>query len=154
MSTLPQKLSVYFDGSCEPRNPGGVASYGWIVRGEDAIELKSGKGVVCEGAEATNNVAEYAAIGFALRWLADEHWRGHLKIFGDSQLVVKQITGEWACRKPHLQKLLARCQELLQTVAEKYEVSWIPREQNHDADLLSVHAYEEHTGKPYPQWRR
>ena len=156
MSDFPNELGLYFDGSCEPCNPGGVATYGWIAEHGGEV-LASGSGIVARGGPgSTNNVAEYSALGFGLRHLADRGWSGRLYIFGDSQLVVKQMGFVWACNKEHLQKLRARCLELLEKVCpgKSYTLTWIPREQNAAADALSRQAYEQGTGKKYPERKR
>jgi ribonuclease HI len=155
MNPFADKLTLKFDGSCEPRNPGGVATYGYVITAPDGSIVKETGGLVCKGAGATNNVAEYSALGFALRFLGDEQWLGSLDIFGDSQLVIKQLTGEWACNKEHLQRLRARCLELLDVVAKgKWTATWIPREQNKRADKHSQEAYERETGLTYPERRK
>ncbi len=154
-------ITIHFDGSCEP-NPGGVATYGWVVSfaGPGFAADVTGWGVAAEGAAATNNVAEYAALGHALKWL---HERGGafppgpiapgavLAVRGDSQLVVNQLTGVWACRNKNLGRYLVRCKELLFELAKEWRAEWVPREQNHRADALARDAYEQHTGKPYPE---
>lgn len=145
------ELVLHFDGSCEPRNPGGVATYGWVLSSGE-----SGFGVVADGgANATNNVAEWCALGFGLRWIIEHQpWPQLLLIRGDSQLVIRQLNHEWACRKPHLQVLRARCELLLSQMTVKWRAEWVPREQNGAADELSRKAYIDHTGKPYPERRR
>jgi ribonuclease HI len=61
-------VTVFFDGACEPVNPGGVASYGFIVL-QDEKEIYRESKIVAEGPEASNNVAEYNGLLNALRWL-------------------------------------------------------------------------------------
>lgn len=153
-------MRVFFDGACEPVNPGGVATCGWIIYGGDDEIVADDAEFVREGDGATNNVAEYHALGRALRWLVDNQQSldgiGQLKIFGDSQLVCKQVDGSWKCNKDHLLKLRDRCRELLAELRTKVEVEirWIPREENEAADSLSRTAYESHTGKSFPERRR
>ena len=148
---LADELTLHFDGACEPRNPGGVATYGWVLS-----TGHSGCGVVATGGPtSTNNLAEWSALGFGLRWIADQKLKPEkLLIFGDSQLVVRQLNHEWACNKEHLQKLRARCEELLKAIDRPWAAEWIPREKNEDADALSRKAYTDHTGKPFPERRR
>lgn len=147
---LGDNLLLLFDGLCEPRNPGGFACYGWLIKSGDAV-VASGHGLAARN--STNNFAEYAALGFGLRWLTDRQWSGKLKIMGDSKLVVEQITQRWNCNKEHLQKLRARCWELLAIVGE-WEITWHPREQNEEADALSRQAYVEETGQQPPERTR
>lgn len=148
-----QSYVIHFDGACEPRNPGGVATVGWVVH-SGGNRIGSGYREICRGDGATNNVAEWSALGSALRWLSDNRLGGGalIEIYGDSQLVIEQLNGTWACRKEHLKKLLTRCKSLLQEIAPTaWSAEWIPREQNTEADALSRKAYEEATGKSFPE---
>lgn len=161
IETKPLLVQVWFDGACEPRNPGGVATCGWIVEAEGRA-LEHGCSVVANGGpNATNNFAEWCALGLALRWLVDnppDSWGFDeprapitLEILGDSQLVVNQLVGSWKCNKPHLLALRDRCREHLQRVGLEWSARWIPREENERADALSRQAYIEKTGKPFPE---
>ncbi len=85
-------ITVYFDGLCYPKNPGGVAAYGYLVR-RDGELIHKGFGAVGEGKGMTNNVAEYEGLRAAAQWLQDEGIEEKLVIKGDSQLVIKQMTG-------------------------------------------------------------
>jgi ribonuclease HI len=150
---LPSALRLFFDGLCEP-NPGGVATYGWsLVEPETGKELAHGKGQVktTEGRSATNNVAEYYGVGHGLHYLKDQGWQGSLEILGDSQLVVKQLTGAWECHADGLRELLDRCRLRLTEVATDWTAAWVPREQNTRADELTQAAYREVTGHEVPE---
>lgn len=148
---------IYFDGSCEPTNPGGVATAGWFIEDDKSL-IAEGSEFICEGDGATNNVAEWCALGKSLRWCLDH--RGiftsncRLDLFGDSQLVVNQLTRKWACNKEHLQKLRERCDSILKELGFSWNAQWIPREQNERADNLSRQAYEKHTGRKFPERNR
>lgn len=148
--TLPDCLAIYFDGSAEPSNPGGWATYGWIIYAGET-EIQCGKGVAAPKGHknATNNYAEWCALGFALRWLHDQGWKGRLEIYGDSNLVVNQLTEEWKCNAPHLKLLRKRCWELLEGI--DYSTTWIPRERNARCDELAREAYVEASGETYPE---
>ena len=150
-----------FDGSTEPRNPGGYATGGWVLKINGGLGggfgwLEASDSLFfCRGKGATNNVAEWSALGYGLRWLLDNKPpMTSLIIRGDSQLVIYQLTGEWQCNAPHLIKLRDRCREILAQLAEQTGVAWtaewVPREQNEEADALSRAAYERETGKIYP----
>ena len=179
-----KRLLLYFDGSCEPKNPGGVACAAWLIVGDDPdkppLTLAQSYEVVADGGRlATNNFAEYCGLGLSLKFLCGLGWRGTLTVKGDSQLVVKQVTGEWGCNKdgksPHLQDCRARIYmrliELgLATAVDEngidipvdinytlFDIEWIPREQNELADKLSKQAYVERTGKQPPSrshWKK
>jgi ribonuclease HI len=126
---------IYFDGACGPVNPGGVATFGWRFIAPNGRTLASDHGEVCRGPGATNNVAEWHALLRALRFLADRGWRGRLQIYGDSRLVINQLTGRWKCHKGHLRRYRDACLNLLRRMG--WRASWIPREQNAKADMLS-----------------
>ena len=53
-------IVVYVDGLCEPMNPGGTATYGYLIRNEAGRVIARKSGVVGKGSEMSNNVAEYA----------------------------------------------------------------------------------------------
>lgn len=149
-------LTIYFDGACEPINPGGIATVGWCVLNELGSELAHGHSVVKRGDGATNNYAEWCALGFALRWLLEGHKDIHtnksLLIHGDSQLVCNQLTQTWDCHKESLRKLRDRCWKILgQLGLKEWYAEWIPRERNERADELSKLAYTELTGKQPPE---
>lgn len=143
-------LHLEFDGSCEPKNPGGVACIGWLFKSQDKI-LVQGHDVVADGGnKATNNFAEYCALGVPLRWLKDQGWQGTLSVTGDSQLIVKQVNEEWKCNKPHLQELRQRVWDLLEELkldASNFSLEWVPRDLNEAADALGRIAYEKHCKK-------
>lgn len=157
MRSISPVFRLWFDGSCEPKNPGGVATCGWLIRNPAGEVIASGKREVVRGPEATNNVAEYHALGLALRYMLDNHESfagAALRIHGDSRLVIEQINGKWNCNKPHLQRLRDRCLAILSELGlSSWEASWIPRAENGEADALSQQAYEEATGTAYPRRR-
>ena len=150
-------IQIEFDGLCEP-NPDGDASIGWVVR-VDGKEKHSGHKCIGEGAGMTNNYAEWCALGFALAYLHEYQpllVNGQeLRIVGDSQLVVKQLPGEYQTKAPKLQRLRGRCLDLLRLLAPtRWEAVWVPREQNDRADRLSRQAYRDETGQPCPERRK
>lgn len=113
------ELDIFVDGLVEPRNPGGVACSAWVAykTGDRTKSLVEEMIVVKDGGPlATNNYAEYCSLGFALKWLIGQEWRGKLHVYSDSQLMVNQVNGDWVCKSPHLQKLLARVIEHLESL--------------------------------------
>ena len=87
-------ITIYFDGLCRPRNPGGIATYGYVIY-KDGEKVKSGCGVVGSGAGMTNNVAEYSALKRAAEWVSRNGGDDEIVIKGDSQLVIHQMDGTW-----------------------------------------------------------
>lgn len=129
------RAHVYFDGACRG-NPG-PASIGYV--------LITGDGVVAEGSErigrATNNQAEYRALIRALEVAAD-HGFDDLHIRGDSQLIVKQVTGAWNANDPELKELRVRVRELLDRF-DSWKLEHVPREINERADQLANEALDD-----------
>jgi ribonuclease HI len=152
---LPDRLVVFFDGLCEP-NPYGWSTYGWCILDADTgAEIACDEGVAAREGEpnSTNNYAEYCALGFALRFLADRGWQGELEVRGDSQLVIRQVGGAWACNKEHLRKLRDRCRDMLARLGGGHTLVWVPREENTRCDGLSKEAYRRATGRACPERR-
>ncbi len=138
-------IELYFDGACEPINPGGTASYGWLIK-ENGKELKKGFGIAGKGDGMTNNVAEYFGLINGIETFIKLGKKEKLYIKGDSNLVVNMISGRWGWNKkktkwephkhmPHLKKLLDEALNLLNKI--DHEIIWVPREKNAEADLLS-----------------
>jgi ribonuclease HI len=128
-------LIANFDGSCNP-NPGGICTYGFVVW-RDQTRLHEGHGVASpRGPGATNNVAEYTGCIRALEWIRSQGTSEPVVIRGDSELVLKQLKGEYKVRSPLLAPLFWKARELASGVAS-LRFEWVPREQNADADRLA-----------------
>jgi len=132
-------ITVYFDGLCYPKNPGGVAAYGYVVYREGK-RIQRGFGAVGEGRGMTNNVAEYEALMTAARWLVDEGIDEKIAIKGDSELVIKQMKGEYRVSSATSKKYVPEIKKLLE--GKDVSFSWVPREENEEADSLSRKGYE------------
>lgn len=130
----------YADGLCEPANPGGYACGGYVIEDHPQFFGRKGNAAFCHGEEATNNVAEYEAALLCLRAVWNGGWRGSVILRTDSQLVVKQYTGAWACNKEHLQARLRKLRKA-GSMFESLTLEWIPREDNWFADEQSRMAY-------------
>ncbi len=117
-------------------NPG-PAGYGvHIVRDDGSIvELK---GAI---ESATNNVAEYTGLLTALEWAVD-HGVAHLHIKSDSELLVKQMRGEYRVKNPGLQPLFERAKRLVRQLG-RVHFEHVRRELNKDADRLANEAMDE-----------
>lgn len=137
----------YFDGACEPYNPGGLSTGGWIVLPCAHVPngLKGCK-AYCVGDGSTNNVAEYQASIDCLRDVYKTGWRGQVTLYGDSQLVVRQYDGTYRCKAPLLVPLLARLKNAA-TFFESLKLIWIPREKNSEADEMSRVGYRRNAAR-------
>lgn len=140
---MTDRYELYADGGIQPVNPGGVATYGFVIY-RNGEEYTRGHGFAAQGPRATNNVAEYAALVNGLRYLAmnEEARSAHVTVRMDSQLIIYQIWGKWKCKQPHLKVWLAEA-KLVASQFTSLTYEWIPREQNHVADSLATRAYEE-----------
>ncbi|MCQ5376670.1 MAG: ribonuclease HI family protein [Candidatus Methanomethylicia archaeon] len=135
--------TLYFDGLCEPRNPGGVATYGFVLF-KGSSKLCEGKGFVGAGMfgdDVTNNVAEYFALIKGME-CAISHKLDELVVKGDSQLVIMQMRGAYAVRASRLLDLNRRARELALKF-KKVSFEWVPRDENAEADMLSRAAFKE-----------
>ncbi len=141
-------IKIYFDGACEPINPGGTASYGFVIKSDKKVIAQDAK-IIGTGDGMTNNLAEYHGLVSALKYLFSRKIResvNSLIIYTDSNLVYNMVSKNWGWSKkktiwkphkdhPHLKKLLFEALALLENF--KYQIKWIPREQNQAADDLS-----------------
>jgi len=135
-------IEVYIDGLCEPRNPGGVAAYGFVVLRDGEKLYEEGK-VIGSGPTMSNNVAEYSALVASMRWLMDRQLAKEEIVFKtDSKLVARQMSGRWAVHGGLYVGKYAEAKRLAREFSNARFV-WIPREQNSEADGLSRKAYEE-----------
>jgi ribonuclease HI len=129
------RAHVYFDGAARG-NPG-PAAVGWVVVTSD--------GVVAEGSErigeTTNNRAEYEALVRALEVAADYGF-DEVDVRGDSELVVRQVRGEYDTTDPGLRERRARVRELFDSF-ERWSLSHVPREINSRADRLAGEALDD-----------
>lgn len=142
---LPAKVTVYYDGACEPRNPKGVATYGFVVY-KDGVKVSEGKGLAAEpwSNGASNNVAEYTAMIRAFEWLLEHGYAGvEVLVRGDSQLSIMQMQGWYEVRAWRIIPLYERTVELAKKF-KKVRFEWVPREENEEADLLSELAFRDY----------
>lgn len=139
-------IVVFVDGLCEPRNPGGVAAYGFVIY-RDGKKVKEGRGVAAEGEAASNNLAEYAALAAALEFLLNAGLAEEaVEVRSDSLLLVNQMTGKWRVCGGLYVPMYRRAAELASRF-QRISFVWVPREENIEADSLSRAAYEEYVGK-------
>ncbi len=91
--------------------------------------------------ESTNNVAEYTGLILGLK-RARAMGIKELDVFSDSELLVKQLSGDYAVKADHLKPLHEEAQALLRAFPD-VNVSHIPREENAAADEMSNRAIDE-----------
>ena len=132
------KVTIYTDGGA--RNNPGPAGAGAviIVDGQVVAELKKFLG------SQTNNWAEYEAVWIALN---ESVSRGFSKFSTevrlDSMLVKEQLSGNWKIREPTLKLQFQKVRDLMRAEFSEITFTYIPREQNKEADRLVNEAVDE-----------
>lgn len=135
-TTAPKGWSAYMtcDGSC-PKNPGPMG-IGYSIS-FNSEEDKEGIDVGLRLGDGTNNRAEYLSLILGLRRAILEGITDiHIEM--DSQLIVRQVMGEWAVKKGLLKPLREEATGLL-AMFRSWSLKYIPRESNDTADYLSKH---------------
>lgn len=120
----------FFDGA-SAGNPGKMG-IGFVIISEK-------NETVCEGAEyigvGTNNESEYQALISLLKFSVQNGIK-NIAIFGDSNLVVKQVLGEWQVKAENLKPFAKEAQNLYKKIPNA-SLKWIKRDDNKIADALS-----------------
>lgn len=124
-------LIAYVDGGSHG-NPG-PSGIGVVIESPDGETTCIAKWI----GHQDNNVAEYVALLEALQHAVVAKAK-KLCVFSDSEVVVKQMTGEYSCRSPRLHSLNWTCRKLAR--AFDFSISYIPREQNLQANELANQA--------------
>ena len=123
------KALLYTDGGARG-NPG-PAAFGYVLEAEDGTVLAShGERI----GVATNNVAEYRALIAGLRRAAELHVP-RIEVVSDSELLVKQMRGEYRVKNEELRRLSLEAKRLERELA-KVEYRHVRRAQNELADRL------------------
>ena len=125
------QLVAYVDGSSH----GSPGSSGIGVIVEDAVggRIRIGKWI----GRQDNNVAEYVALLEALQCAVTRKAKA-LRVYSDSDVVVRQMSGEYACRSPKLYSLNWVCRKLARGL--EFAILRIPRESNEEANHLANNA--------------
>lgn len=138
------KITIYTDGGARG-NPGPAAS-GYVIKAEGKIVKEEGKYL----GETTNNIAEYTAVLLALKKV--KHLLGkekikktEIEVLSDSELLVRQMNGEYKIENEELQKLFmeiwnfqVECSPRSRSgeAGGKIKFIHIPREKNKEADAM------------------
>ena len=136
------KVKVYTDGASRG-NPGSAA-VGIVINDENDKEIRTlGKYI----GECTNNVAEYTALIESVKLLKElnEPFE-EINFFCDSELIVKQIRGEYKIKNKDLINLSLEFWKEIKSLNKKFSIRHIPREENKTADLLANKALDETGG--------
>ena len=128
---LMSELVAYVDGGCLG-NPG-PSGIGVVISGCESGPVEIAKWI----GHQDNNVAEYAALMEALQYAVSLKAR-KLHVYSDSEVVVRQMTGEYTCRSARLYSLHWTCRKLARSL--KFSISHVPREDNAEANRLAQSA--------------
>lgn len=129
------ELTIYTDGASR-NNPGEAGAGVYILQDGKPVEQ-----IARYLGKTTNNIAEYSA---AIIGLDHAVKRGavSVKLMADSELLVKQINGQYKVKNEGLKPLHAKIKGLIAQIGS-VEVQYIPRGQNKEADALANKAIDE-----------
>lgn len=127
------KVALYTDGCCRG-NPG-PAGIGVVIKDPRRKVLKELSEYI---GEATNNIAEYSAL---IRGLEEAGILGarEITVFMDSELIVRQLNGEYRVKDDAMKELFRRALEVLKGF-KSFEIKHIDRSKNKEADKLANRA--------------
>jgi ribonuclease HI len=131
----PARTRLFTDGAARG-NPGPAGAGAVIISPEGHVVAKVGKYL----GETTNNVAEYTGLILGLKRAKAMGLR-ELEVLADSELLVKQLSGEYAVKADHLRPLHDEAQALLKGF-DQIELRHVPREENTAADEMSTRAID------------
>lgn len=140
-------IEAWFDGACWP-NPNGHAACGAIVKCDGVAIYKGSKYLGCE--ITSNNSAEYAGLILVLEFLL-ENQISEATIYGDSNLVIQQISGVWKVKRKQ-PKIYHANYEIARELATKLPLlkyKWVSRVYNIEADALSTQSLKERGLRSY-----
>jgi ribonuclease HI len=123
-------------------NPG-PASYGVVIRDGSGVLVAKLKKYI---GRMTNNVAEYYGLIAALDY-AESHGIRALRVESDSELMVKQMQGQYKVKSEDLRPLFERAKKM-SLGFESFRIDHVYREQNREADALANEALDDTSGVP------
>lgn len=125
-----KRLKIYVDGASRG-NPGD-AGIGIVMLDEDGNVVKE----ICDYiGQTTNNIAEYTALVTAMKE-AIEVGCEEIEVFSDSELMVKQIKGEYQIKNEGLKRLYSQVSQLMKEF-KSFSINHVKREFNKRADELA-----------------
>jgi len=138
----------WFTAHCDGGSRGnpGPSAYGVVVTdasGREVAKLSKFLG------RQTNNYAEYSGLLAALQWAA-ENGAKHLRVVSDSELMVKQMKGQYKVANPVLRPMWEEAKRLARQL-EGFEIRHTLREGNREADRLANEAMDQGMGKTREQ---
>lgn len=125
----PTEVRVNVDGGARG-NPGPAAIAAVVQEGNGEVVEERSEAIGI----ATNNVAEYRALLLGIERAAALGAR-RLELIGDSELIVRQVTGEYKVKDEALRELHRQVREALDDF-EKWSIRHVRRDENAEADRL------------------
>jgi ribonuclease HI len=129
-------LRIHTDGASRG-NPG-AAAFAYVIAPENGDPIEEAG---CLG-QLTNNQAEYTALVRALEHALELGTHHHLLIHSDSELIVKQMNGQYRVKKEELRGLFQQAQDLKKQFQGGVTIRHVRREQNSRADALCNEALD------------
>jgi ribonuclease HI len=136
-------LVAHVDGGARG-NPG-PAGFGVVISDNSGRKLAALSEYL---GHQTNNVAEYSGLLAALDYCV-KHGHHALRVISDSDLMVKQVRGEYKVKNPTLQAMHARARDLI-ALLEWFAIGHVLREGNQEADRLANAAMDKGMGRSAP----
>ena len=142
---METRYLIHTDGGARG-NPG-PAAIGVVIEGPDIGRKEYGEYL----GKATNNVAEYTAVIFALKKLksligSERASQGSVLVHADSELLVRQLNGEYKIKEAGIQKLFLQVWNLRLDFGQ-VTFAHVPREKNSRADRMVNQALDEEASK-------
>jgi ribonuclease HI len=125
---MMSELVAYIDGGSHG-NPG-PSGIGVVIEHPDGNKTRIAKWI----GRHDNNVAEYVALLEALQYALESNAKA-LHVYSDSEVMVRQMKGEYACRSPRLYSLNWVCQKLARSL--RFSIAHVRREDNAEANRLA-----------------
>jgi ribonuclease HI len=136
---LPERVIVNVDGGARG-NPGPAAVAAVVTTPDGEVIDRRGETI----GRATNNVAEYRALLLGIE-LAKASGAEEVELVGDSELIVKQVKGEYRVKDAGLRQLHGQVRSAL-TGLDRWSIRHVRREQNAEADRLVNEALDQTAG--------
>lgn len=142
-----KKIEVYFDGGIRPFLAGGYARcYGWVIK-TGGKTLKTGRGIEVFPDNVGSCAVEFEALARGLKETASIIEKtDEIVVMGDSRAVIDMCSGV-GTPNAHVASLDLQRILILASNFASIQFSWIPREQNAEADQLGRQAYSDHSRK-------
>ena len=121
-------LIAFVDGG-SLGNPG-PSGIGVVIEGHTDTKIRIAKWI----GHQDNNVAEYVALLEALQYALEQKAKT-LRVYSDSEVVVRQMSGEYACFSPRLYSLNWTCRKLARSL--DFSITHVSRESNSEANSLA-----------------